>query len=38
MSGRTYIAQALRRERDAEAIRAMGQRVRDATALFMVIL
>ncbi|KZV95336.1 hypothetical protein EXIGLDRAFT_766347 [Exidia glandulosa HHB12029] len=35
ISKQTFLAQALHRERDAEAIRAMGQRVRDVTALFM---
>ncbi|KZV95308.1 hypothetical protein EXIGLDRAFT_707455 [Exidia glandulosa HHB12029] len=35
ISRQTFLAQALHRERDAEAIRAMGQRVRDVTALFM---
>ncbi|KZV80794.1 hypothetical protein EXIGLDRAFT_704752 [Exidia glandulosa HHB12029] len=35
ISNQTFLAQALHRERDAEAIRRMGDRVRDATALFM---
>ncbi|KZV95305.1 hypothetical protein EXIGLDRAFT_707454 [Exidia glandulosa HHB12029] len=35
ISKQTFLAQALHCERDAEAIRAMGQRVRDVTALFM---
>ncbi|KZV82621.1 hypothetical protein EXIGLDRAFT_702363 [Exidia glandulosa HHB12029] len=35
ISKQTFLAQALHRERDAEAIRAMGQRVRDVTTLFM---